>query len=89
MYKYRDLFPYVTIYGGLPHPMTPAFFSFFLNFFPIFFLFFGNKNYIISKILGGDRPASGKMRSETVIKTIDYLLAISRKRSAMMGTVLV
>jgi hypothetical protein len=35
--------------------------------------------------LGGDCPASGKMRADMLVKTIDYLSVISSKRSALIA----
>lgn len=43
-----------------------------------------NIKLVIKKILGGDCPASGKMPAENIVKTIDYLSAISLRRSQII-----
>ena len=48
-------------------------------------------NYIRGKLretLGGVCPASGMKPAERLVKTIDYLSAISRKRNAVIGRIL-
>lgn len=44
-----------------------------------------NIKRIISTILGGEQPASGKIPVENIIKTIEYLSAISLRRSAIIS----
>ena len=44
-----------------------------------------NSSYTLSLILGGDCPASGKMPSERIINSINFLSAISKKRKAIIG----
>ena len=43
------------------------------------------KNKNLNLLLGGERPASGKMQAEKIVKTIDYLSAIARKRAALIA----
>ena len=44
-----------------------------------------NQTNILSLILGGDCPASGKMPSERIINSINYLSSISKKREAIIA----
>ena len=43
-----------------------------------------NLKNVTKTVLGGDCPASGKMPAETVVRTIDYLSAVSLRRSAIL-----
>ncbi len=40
---------------------------------------------ILSFVLGGDLPASGTMHAENVVRTTDFISAISRMRSAIIA----